>query len=65
MVFHGALGGVAGIDEGPCVGDLNEVVDPETFRHAWGVVVTTTSGTSRNEAIAMQREGRMGARLEE
>jgi hypothetical protein len=38
MLFHGALGGASGVDIEQLVGDLNEVVDPETFRHAWGAV---------------------------
>jgi hypothetical protein len=36
--FHGALDGSSGVDIDQPVGDLNEVVDLETFRHAWGAV---------------------------
>jgi len=36
MLIHGIQGGAPGVDVEQLVGDLNERVSPETFRHAWG-----------------------------
>jgi hypothetical protein len=59
--FHGTLDGSADVDIELPIGDLNEVVDLETFRHAWGAVAAKQAEGADIEGFVRRDDGEVRA----